>query len=517
MTLSRRWVFGSVLVAFAGLLPVGGSVAVAATATSATFSISDGSVHVTPGTYVYPQPAPWPSYVDLVVTDVTPATVTSSITFTISDGTWNPVELGRMTGPTGTTWTVTLSSDTVLTATASGTIPSDTANTFTLDSPGYIAGGVGQVTVTAADSAGIIGSPQRLATVLKLPRVGATDRYATAALMFDGAFGSTATSAIVASGASFPDALSAGYLGSTLSPQTGVLLTDPAQLADADVPVLTNGRITTVYVMGGTTAVSQHVANQIAALHVGGSASGAPLSVVRVQGADRYATNNAADVFNTGGPHDLAVIASGESFPDALSVGAAVYADKLPLVLTAKASLSGSAAATLRTLGITQVVIVGGTDAVSANVESQLKSIGVTVANRLAGPERTETSAEIAAWEVADTTATIAAAGYPGTPGLGFTWSNSSGQVYICTGDNFPDAVAAGPFAGHGGAINTDTFHPGPILLVSTEGELGSSVVGPGVATALAGQAVNVGQITTIGGGAAIGPAQGEAAVGALT
>ena len=45
----------------------------------------------------------------------------------------------------------------------------------------------------------------------------------------------------------------------------------------------------------------------------------------------------------------------------------------------------------------------------------------------------------------------------------------------------------------------------------------GSSIVGPGVATALAGQAVNVGQITTIGGGAAIGPAQGEAAVGALT
>lgn len=66
MTTSRRWVFGAAMVD--RLIPVGRSVAVAATATTATFNITGVAVHVTPNTNVYPQSGE----LDLVVTYVTP-------------------------------------------------------------------------------------------------------------------------------------------------------------------------------------------------------------------------------------------------------------------------------------------------------------------------------------------------------------------------------------------------------------------------------------------------------------
>jgi len=450
----------------------------------------------------------------LTASDVVAGTITSPITFTIAGATWNASATPKLTGPSGTTWTVARTSATVLTATGTGTIPTTSANTFALSGATIDTTGAAAVKVTAAFGAGptTIGAQQTVAVAVAQPRLGGTDRYSTAAQMFNAAF-STATSVVVASGANFPDALSANYLASTLTPQTGVLLTDPNALPGVDVPILTNNHIATVYIVGGTAAVSQNVQNQIAALHVGNTPNGAFLQVIRVSGADRYATNNAVDLFNgAGGAGNTAVLATGENFADALSVGPAVYNKKLPLVLTTGGSLTASAQATLQNLGITNVVIAGGTSAVSGNVETQLKALNITVENRFAGADRTATAALVEAWEVATTATTVAATGYSGIAGLGFVWSANNGQAYVTRGDNFPDALAAGPLAGHGGTIGAVTYAVGPILLTGN-----ATTLGAGIPTAFGGNAGNVGQVNTVGLTSAVSIATQQAAIASLS
>ena len=88
-------------------------------------------------------------------------------------------------------------------------------------------------------------------------RIGGSDRYATAANLFNSQFGTTATgldanatNVVLASGALFPDALSADFLSGQL--KTGILLTTPNVLPSVTGNVLVNGKITTVYILGGT-------------------------------------------------------------------------------------------------------------------------------------------------------------------------------------------------------------------------------------------------------------------------
>ncbi len=81
-------------------------------------------------------------------------------------------------------------------------------------------------------------------------------------------FPSTSRSVVVASGVSFPDALAASYLAGIVDGP--ILLTDPLQLPSVTSAELTALGATQVYVVGGTSAVSAHVAAQIGAITVAG-------------------------------------------------------------------------------------------------------------------------------------------------------------------------------------------------------------------------------------------------------
>jgi putative cell wall-binding protein len=281
--------------------------------------------------------------------------------------------------------------------------------------------------------------------------------------------GFTSSSVILTSGTNFPDALSAQYLAKALSTAgtVGILTTDPNNLTASTKTVLTNGTIDTVYIVGGAAAVSANVANQVAALHVGNVPINANLNVIRIAGADRYATNNAADLYlgATGGTTH-AYIATGANFADALAIGPVVYKTGDPLILTDSGALNANAKSTLQSLGITDVTIVGGTSAVSTAVETALTNMNITIDARLAGADRTQTAAAIATDAVAN---------------QGF----NLGTVYIARGDSFADALVAGPLAG----LNTN-----PILLTQTPTTLGA-----GIPSVLSGQAANVTNLTALG------------------
>ena len=300
-----------------------------------------------------------------------------------------------------------------------------------------LAATTGVVTVTAARvaaagppvvTAKTLGSAQPAIGVLNTARIGGIDRYATAALLFgNGGFtGGTNHVAVIASGANFPDALSANYLAAGLNSGNGtrVLLTDPNVVPQATAQALITGSIATVYIVGGPAAVSANVSNAIAAMHVGNNNANAFINVIRVAGADRYDTNNQVDLYNGAvAGVTTAVVAVGSNFADALAVSPVVVTKKFPLVLTDGASLNPFAQSTLVNLGIKNVIITGGTAAVSAAVETAIKGLGITITYRIAGADRTLTAQQIATYETT-ATATVAlpaASPYAALNGLGFS------------------------------------------------------------------------------------------------
>lgn len=163
-----------------------------------------------------------------------------------------------------------------------------------------------------------------------------------------------------------------------------------------------------------------------------------PDPVVRLAGENRFDT--AAQLSARGYPAGAAVayVATGRDFPDALAAGPAAGFEGGPLLLTERTSLPGATAAEiarLAGLGMDRIVIVGGTGAVSASVEAALGTY-VTTVERVSGANRYSTAANVshAVFDDADT-------------------------VVLAVGNNFPDALGAGPLAIELGA---------PILLTET-------------------------------------------------
>lgn len=398
----------------------------------------------------------------LTVKDVTGGATNSGdeIDLTLTGGFFSAT--GTMAGniPSGTTPIVTTIKNTSdsLKLTASKT--SVVNDTLTLTGAKVVLPATaGEVYLVANDktTSTILGAVG-VATVVTQARAGGIDRYFTASQLFDIDF-SSATSAVLTSGANYPDALSAIYLAGQLS--TGVLTTDPNTLPTGTRTELLTRAIKTVYIVGGTAAVSASVASQVASFHVANNSSGPLIQVVRIAGVDRYATNKAVDTFLPPGVTTTAIIATGENFADALAVGPAVYRTGEPLILTPGTTLSPAAKATIGALGITHAVIVGGTSAVSAGVESALAAAGVNVDYRIAGSERTETAAQVAAW---DTDGLAGHDVYPAIGSLGFTGTT---RINVARGDNFADALAAGAVAGADQSV---------IVLTS-----GPTTLGPGI------------------------------------
>lgn len=150
-----------------------------------------------------------------------------------------------------------------------------------------------------------------------------------------------------------------------------------------------------------------------------------PAPVVdRIAGADRFATAVAASVSTFPATAAAVVLASGDSFPDAL-VGVTLSAARnAPLLLTSGATLpSVTKTEILRVLPAGGTVyLLGGTASVPNSIEAQLAVMGYH-ATRYAGADRFGTALAVAA-----------ALGNPTT-------------VMLVDGSTFADALAAGPAA----------------------------------------------------------------------
>ncbi len=234
------------------------------------------------------------------------------------------------------------------------------------------------------------------------PLAGST-RYSTAALIaqefvdygFDEG-GFTVTDAVVVSGESFPDALSAAALAGHL--RAPILLTPPGALAGVVRSFISRNNIDDVHIVGGTAAVSQAVADAIDGL--------AGVSVTRISGADRYRTAVAVAV-EVGGSTGVnlteycntrdqtVLLANGQGFADALSGGPLAYSGPHPTLLTPPGGLPSSVLEYLNTARVERVIILGGTAVIPATIDRQLTSRDIQI-TRLAGADRFETAARVA-------------------------------------------------------------------------------------------------------------------------
>ncbi|MDO9380919.1 MAG: cell wall-binding repeat-containing protein [Nocardioidaceae bacterium] len=280
-----------------------------------------------------------------------------------------------------------------------------------------------------------LGVPPNIGT---LNRIGDSDRYGTAAQAFRETTNNAATTAVIAGGQDFPDALSASYLAQRAS--TGILLTKPGSLPAPTQQALLDSPVRKVFIVGGTTAVSSAVENQIRNLRINnqGSAISGTIQVVRLGGANRYATNQAANVAQdsalTTRPSTRPVlVASGAGFADAVAFGAVSYALARPLVLTSPTALTSQARDQIELFNPAEVAVAGGTTSVSAAtftaIDDAARNATGNSVRRLSGAERTATAVAIANWARTE-------GAFP----------DALTEPAVANGAFFADALTAGPY-----------------------------------------------------------------------
>lgn len=199
-------------------------------------------------------------------------------------------------------------------------------------------------------------------TTAPVKRLGGANRYETAGHVA-GQFATGLDVVYVATGTNYPDALAAAArAGYNNGP---VLLVRPDQVPSATHRAMTRLNPYRVVVLGGDSAISTTVANQLKSLTRAGN-------LQRVHGPDRYATAAQLASYYPSGV-DTVVVATGQEFPDALS-GAAHAGDvRGPVVLVTKNGVFQNTRDVLEVLGAKNIVVVGGTSVISTQVEDILE------------------------------------------------------------------------------------------------------------------------------------------------
>jgi len=93
---------------------------------------------------------------------------------------------------------------------------------------------------------------------------------------------------------------------------------------------------------------------------------------------------------------DYAVLASAEDFADALCSLALAREFTAPVLLTGRTELSAATAQELQRLGVKHVLIIGGPQALAAQIEKDLEQLGIESTERIFGQDRYATSLAVA-------------------------------------------------------------------------------------------------------------------------
>ena len=274
---------------------------------------------------------------------------------------------------------------------------------------------VGGGSIAAAPIAGAVTTVAvERASNRRVDSIGDRDRGLPGPVPDDG----SATAVVLARSDTFPDALAGGPLAAKvggpllLTPPTGLDPTVQAEIVRVAAPG------STVYILGGTSALSATVDTKL---------TGLGFVPKRLAGTSRFGT--AVAIADAMGDPTTVFEATGLNFPDALSGGPAAIKTGGVILLTNGAAQSSETAAYLAAHPGGTHYALGGP---AATADSS--------ATPLVGDDRFWTAAAVSA-----------------------TFFQSATTVGVVTGLNFPDALAAGPDLAAKGA---------PLLLVPGTGAL---------------------------------------------
>ncbi len=340
-------------------------------------------------------------------------------------------------------------------------------------------GAAGDYTVEINTVLGAPSTPWRLdwsKTPVETPRLWGMDRYETSYAISRGTFAS-ATTAVVASGADFPDALAASGLAGVF--EGPVLLTKATSVPAGLIREIVRLGVDKIYVIGGPAAVSDGVYKQL---------SGFAAGIERVSGSDRYqtATRVAEEIWReTGSPASIgtAFVVRGDEFADALAVSPLAYTKKYPVLLTKTGALNSRTQSFLSTYNVGNVVVAGGEAAVSSTVVTSLSSIvGSGKVSRWSGSDRYATAKTVA------------------QNGVAKGWLAGWDTVGVATGISFPDALSGGVSCGaYGGPLlltkGTSFSTPCRTAIVEHDDDIDQALLFGGEAALSAGVASAIGNL----------------------
>ncbi len=268
------------------------------------------------------------------------------------------------------------------------------------------------------------------------PRLSGANRYLTSYAISRSTFG-TAPACVVASGSSFPDALSAAGLAGEIGGP--VLLTDKSRVAPELIAEVRRLGIETVYVVGGKEVVGDTIRNELAKYVT---------NVVPLSGSNRYDTSYRVTqkIAQLRGVSTLpeAFVVRGDAFADALAVSPFAYHEAIPVLLTQSTSLNSYAKAAIKGYDIDNIYIAGGGTAVSSDVAGAINKLTpVDKVERWFGSNRYATAVDVAQEGISE-----------------FGWTNGWEIIGIATGVSFPDALSGGATCG---------MYGGPLLLTDSK------------------------------------------------
>lgn len=260
----------------------------------------------------------------------------------------------------------------------------------------------------------------------RVARVSGPSRVETAVAGSKAVF-SSAEVVVIARADAYPDALAGGPLTRSNGP---LLLTPTDALHPAVAEEVDRLQPARAVLVGDESAIGEGVAQ---ALRERG------IDVQRVGGSNRFATAAAAaaTVLSDSGADRAYIVEGGNAdptrgWPDAVAVSGLATATGRPILLIERDRLPTETRAALEDARIGAVTVVGGTAAVSEDVEAELAAMGLQI-DRLEGASRLGTSAAVAAASV--------------DAGVGTT------SAWIATAADWPDALAAGPAAAAADAV----------------------------------------------------------------
>lgn len=276
-------------------------------------------------------------------------------------------------------------------------------------------------------------------------RLAGIDRYETAIKVSQDSW-QNSDYAIIVSGQGFPDALCAAPLAKKYN--APILLTPKDELPVDVVQEIQRLGVKNVFIVGGTGVISSSVESELIALNI---------QSTRIQGQDRYETS--AKVAQMIGTSNGVVIASGENFPDALSIAPIAATKQMPILLTNANALTSN----IKNMAIStkaQKYVVGGSGVISSSAVASLNGY-----KRLSGVNRYETNLAII---------------------NEFSNALDFSKIYISTGNNFADALSGSAAAAltssallltDGTDINTNTFFKSKYYNISSVKVLGGTSV----------------------------------------